>query len=89
MRPKKGDIILNRWAGTKEGAYFIYTGTSGRYLNGMQLGNGRLTKTQYYVSGIDETLPDGNPAFEIVGHTNAYDVMKNDLVQQQERWRKE
>lgn len=81
MKLKKGDIILNRWAGENNPTkVFIYTGSSGRYVNGVQFMNGRLSKTQYYKHSLDEPFHDGEPAFIKVGHTETYEVMKNDLM---------
>lgn len=85
MKLKKGDIILNRWAGANEGACFIYTGTAGRYVNGIQLSGGRLSKVQYYKSDMDKGFGDGQPVFKKLGHTDAYDIMKRELNQYQER----
>lgn len=86
MKLKKGDIILNRWAGTVGVAYFIYTSTSGRYINGLQLWNGRISKCQYYKSSLGEDFPDGQPAYVKVGHTDAFNVMKRDLLENGENW---
>ena len=79
MKLKKGDIVLNRWAGMVEARYFIYTGTSGRMVKGIQVGNGKIHKVEYYKTSLDENLHDGKPALEIVGKTTAFDVMLQEL----------
>ena len=79
MKLKKGDIVLNRWAGMVEARYFIYTGTSGRMVKGIEMGNGKLHKVEYYKTSLDENHHDGKPAFEIVGKTTAFDVMVQEL----------
>ena len=79
MKLKKGDIVLNRWAGMVEARYFIYTGTSGRMVEGIQVGNGKIHKVEYYKSSLDAIHYDGKPAFEIVGKTTAFDVMVQEL----------
>lgn len=76
---RKGDIIHNRYAGHPSVKYFIYLGVSGKYVNGLELREGKgIKKCQYYKSSMNEML-DGEPAFQVVGHTNAFDVMKQDL----------
>ena len=79
MKLKKGDIVLNRWAGMVEGRYFIYTGTSGRMVKGIEMCNGKLHKVEYYRTSLDEIHPDGQPVFQIVGKTTAFDVMVEEL----------
>ena len=79
MKLKKGDIVLNRWAGMVEGRYFIYTGTSGRMAKGIEMGNGKLHKVEYYKTSLDENHPDGQPVFQVVGKTTAFDVMVQEL----------
>ena len=77
---RKGDIIHNRYAGHPSNKYFIYLGVSGRYVNGLALQEGKgIKKCQYYKSSMNEML-DGKPAFQVVGHTKAFDVMKQDLL---------
>ena len=79
MKLKKGDIVLNRWAGMVEARYFIYTGTSGRLVNGISMSDGKLATVEYYKSSLDAIHYDGKPAFEIVGKTTAFDVMVQEL----------
>ena len=79
MKLKKGDIVLNRWAGMVEGRYFIFTGKSNGMVNGIVFGSGKLAKVQYYSNSLDELFIDGEPSFKVVGRTSAYDVMKEDL----------
>lgn len=79
MKLKKGDIVLNRWAGRVEGKYFIYTGTSGRMVNGISMSDGKLATVEYYKSSLDENHFDGQPAFQIVGKTIAFDIMVEEL----------
>lgn len=80
MKLKKGDIVLNRWAGESNPTkVFIYTGTSGKYINGIDMVGGRLSKTQHYKRSLDEPFYDGEPAYVKVGHTEAFEIMKKDL----------
>lgn len=77
---RKGDIIHNRYAGHPSNKYFIYLGISGRNVNGLVLQEGKgIKKCQYYKSDMNKML-NGEPAFQVVGHTNAFDVMKQDLL---------
>ncbi|WP_339260928.1 hypothetical protein [Lysinibacillus sp. FSL K6-3209] len=77
---RKGDIIHNRYAGHPTNKYFIYLGVSGRYVNGLTLRKGKdIKECQFYKSSMNEML-DGEPAFQVVGHTIAFDVMKQDLL---------
>lgn len=72
---KKGTIIRNHWAGENNPTRFcIYLGTSGRYVNVLELANGKLRKGQYYKSHFKD-----REVFEIVGHTQGFEVLKNDL----------
>ena len=79
MKLKKGDIVLNRWAGMVEGRYFIYTSTSGRMVNGISMSDGKLSKVEYYKSSLDSIHHDGKPAFQIVGKSSVFDVMVEEL----------
>ncbi|AVK98865.1 hypothetical protein FCT18_14645 [Lysinibacillus sphaericus] len=77
---RKGDIILNRYGRHLPGKYFIYVGFSGRHVIGLDFADGKcIKKCQYHKSCVNEML-DGEPAFQVVGHTNAFDVMKQDLL---------
>ncbi|MBL1228169.1 hypothetical protein IW492_02845 [Enterococcus sp. BWB1-3] len=78
---KKGDIVLNRWAGHPSVGYFIYLGVSGKYIKGLELDHwtNRIKECEYYKHSLQELFHDGEPAFIVVGHTSAFDVMKNDL----------
>ncbi|MFJ8099374.1 hypothetical protein [Lysinibacillus sp. NPDC096212] len=77
---RKGDIIHNRYAGHPSSKYFIYLGVSGRYVNGLSLQKGKdIKEFQFYKSSMN-TMLNGEPAFQVVGHTNAFDVMKQDLL---------
>ncbi|KAK9679516.1 hypothetical protein QE152_g40017 [Popillia japonica] len=75
IRVKKGTIIHNHWAGDKNPTkYFIYTGISGRYANGINWDGKELSKVSYYKEDLaDKTM------FEPVGYCNAFDIMKADL----------
>lgn len=79
MKLKKGDIVLNRWAGHVECRYFVFVGKSGGMTNGIEFTNGRLKNIQYYSNHLNEPFHDGEPAFKIVGRTTAFDVMAQEL----------
>lgn len=71
---KIGTIFINHYAGNKNPVrYFIYMGTTGKYVNGIYLNNGKLQKIQYYRDDFETDM------FEKVGYCNAFDVMKGDL----------
>lgn len=79
MKLKKGDIVLNRWAGNVQYRYFIFTGKTGKYVHGIECIDGRLSKTKYYTHSLDEPFSDGEPAYKVVGYTDAFEVMKANL----------
>ena len=77
---KIGDILINRWAGHIDVRYFIYLGTSGDYINGLEIIEGRPRKTRYYRHSLNEYIRDTKiKALEVVGHTNFLDIAKADL----------
>ena len=77
---RKGDIVRNNYAGHPTVKYFIYLGISGKYVNGLSLHKGKvIKKCQYYKSDMTGLI-NGEPAFQVVGHTNAFDIMKEDLL---------
>ncbi|MYL44616.1 hypothetical protein GLV94_03075 [Virgibacillus halodenitrificans] len=72
---KKGTIIRNHWAGSDNPTrYCIYLGCNGRYVNVLELVNGKLKKGQYYKSTFQD-----KEKFEIVGQSKGFDVLKDDL----------
>ncbi|EHD5018750.1 hypothetical protein JRB95_001377 [Listeria monocytogenes] len=77
---KVGDIVKNNWAGHPYVRYFIYLGTFGDKIHGYRLSNGKLEKSLYSKQGLYETIPfSEKPAYEVVGHTDAFNLMKQDL----------
>lgn len=77
---KVGDILINRWAGHIDCRYFIYLGTSGDYINGLEIIQGRPRKVRYYRSSLNEFIRDTDQkALEVVGHTDFLNVAKLDL----------
>lgn len=76
---KVGDILINRFAGYLDCRYFIYLGSNGKYIYGIEFVKGRKHKTSYYKKTLKEITFDGKPAFEIVGHSDFLDVAKSDL----------
>lgn len=72
---KIGSIVLNKWAGENNPIrYFIYTGMTAKYANGIVCVDGQLRKTQFYKHDF---LNSG--MFEEVGYCNTFDIMKQDL----------
>lgn len=72
---KVGTIIRNHWAGDRNPTrFFIYLGSSGKYVNGLGLVNGRLEKVRFYKSDFKD-----KNMFEIVGYSTGIDVLKNDI----------
>ncbi len=77
---KKGDILINRWAGYIDCRYFIYLGTSGDYMQGIEFIDGKPRKVKYFRSGLNEKIPSLNKkAYEVVGHTDFLEIAKLDL----------
>lgn len=77
---KRGDILINRLAGHIDCRYFIYLGTQGDWIVGLEFIEGRPRKTRYYRSDMDRTLPDSNiKAYEVVGHTDFLQIARKDL----------
>ena len=77
---KTGDILINRWAGHIDTRYFIYLGTDGKYVQGLECVQGELKKINYYKSDIkNDYKSNGEKAYEVVGHTNFLDIAKEDL----------
>lgn len=77
---KKGDILINRFAGHIDFRYFIYLGTVGDYIVGLEFIEGKPRKTKFYRSSLDEIVPALNKkALEVVGHTDFLNIAKKDL----------
>ena len=76
---KRGDIILNRWAGYVDVRYFIYLKTSGRYVSGLEVVRNKISKAQYYKDEMKNAFHDGKPAYKIVGHINIDKVIADIL----------
>lgn len=75
-RYKRGDIILNKYAGPRNPLRcFVYLGSNSQHTQGIELLNGRLAKADYYTKDVKQN-PD---KFVVVGHTDAFDVLKRDL----------
>ena len=77
---KFGDILINRWAGHIDCRYFIYLGTSGDYINGLQIIKGIPKNVKYYKRDLNTFIKDTDKkALEVIGHTNFLDIAKADL----------
>lgn len=77
---KVGDILINRWAGHIDCRYFIYLGTSGDYINGLEIIQGRPKKVKYYKRDLNTFIRDTDKkALEVIGRTNFLDIAKADL----------
>lgn len=73
---KKGDIVLNKFGGLKENRILCY------------IGNG--TFIYYFADGfykgkwnMKDKYHDGTPNLEVIGHSNIFDVLKEDLLKYQ------
>lgn len=77
---KLGDLVLNKWAGDLNPTkVFCYIKYSGKYSDVVSIDDeGKLIKQQYYSSSFNE-VRDGEEMYVKVGHTNAFDVLKNDI----------
>ena len=73
---KKGTLIRNHWASDKNPQrFFIYTGTSGKFVNGLAFNkNGQFEKIQFYKADFNE-----GGKMETIGYSEGFDVLKNDL----------
>ena len=77
---KRGDIILNKWAGHIDVRYFIYLGTDGNYIKGIEYIKGTWRRINYYKNDVkNQLMSNGERAYEVVGHTNFLDIAKTDL----------
>lgn len=79
MKLKRGDILINRWAGHIDFRYFIYLSTDKEGINGIVVHDGRFKKVRYYKNHLDVVMSNGKKAYEIVGHTDFLEVAKHDL----------
>lgn len=78
MKLTRGDIVINRSAGHVMYRYFIFTHKSDGYIHGIEF-VGRLQKNKYHIRDLEDIHHDGEPVFKIVGHSEAFDVMKSEL----------
>ena len=77
---KVGDILINRWAGYIATRFFIYLGTDEKYVRGLECVRGKWKRVNYYKSNIkNDHKPNGEKAYEVVGHTDFLDMAKEDL----------
>ena len=77
---KVGDILINRWAGHIDTRFFIYLGTDEKYVRGLECVRGKWKRVNYYKSDIkNDYKPNGEKAYEVVGHTDFLDIAKEDL----------
>ena len=65
MKLKRGDILINRWAGHIDFRYFIYLSTDKEGINGIVVHDGRFKKVRYYKNDLDVVMPNGKKAYEI------------------------
>lgn len=84
-----GDIVINRWAGHPEARYFIYTGTAGRNVNGLNIGKSGIRKCCYDKQSMNELTQEGEKAFEVVGHFDYLEAEKKALSEFVEKDREE
>lgn len=73
---KKGDIVLNKFGGIRENRILCY------------IGNG--TFTYYCADGwhkgkwnMKDKYHDGTLNLEVIGHSNAFEILKNDILEYQ------
>lgn len=77
---KQGDILRNRWAGEKNPIrYFIVWKIYGKKVAVVELINNRLNFNKSSYRDVYELYHDGKPAFVKVGHTGAFELMREDL----------
>ena len=78
---RKGDIVLNKWAGTPQGRYFIFVHMNGNTVTGIHLTQKGAAKEDKYNKRdvLTGKLPNGEYAYEVIGHTDGFEVLKNDL----------
>lgn len=73
---KKGDIVLNKFGGLRENRILCYIG-NGNFVyyckNGWNKGKWNM-KSKYH---------DGTLNLEVIGHSNIFDVLKEDLLKYQ------
>ena len=81
-RFKHGDLVLNKWAGEQNPirvSVFIKSGKEHTYCVALDEG-GKFTEVKYYTSDIEKQTDK----FVKVGHTDAYQILKTDLLEARE-----
>ena len=77
---KRGDILRNRWAGEKNPTrFFIVWKTYGKKVSVIELINNKLNFEKDSYTDVYELFHDGEPAFVKIGHTRAFELMREDL----------
>lgn len=77
---KQGDVIRNRWAGENNPTrYFIVWKIYGKKVSIIELRNNKLNFEKDSYTDVYELFHDGEPAFVKVGHTGAFELMREDL----------
>ena len=85
-----GDIIRNNmgvhntyydkekaWASR----YFVYMGVNGKYIRGIELVDSlRFDNSMFYKSDFKDL--DNNPNFDIVGHSEGFEMIKDELIKE-------
>lgn len=73
---KKGDIVLNKFGGLRENRILVYIG-NGTFIyycgDGWHKGKWNM-KDKYH---------DGTPNLEVIGHSNAFEILKEDILKYQ------
>jgi len=81
-RFKHGDLVLNKWAGESNPirvSVFIKSGKEHTYCVAIDE-SGKFIEVRYYTSDIEKQTDK----FVNVGRTDAYDILKADLIKAKE-----
>lgn len=87
MKFKRGDIVLNRWAGEDSPIrIFIIFEIRGRKVKTIESIGGKISIDQdYSYSNVYEMHKDGKPAFLKIGESKMFRIINDELARMKER----
>lgn len=73
---KRGDIVLNKFGGVPENRILVYIGNG----NFIYLYDNEFCKGRW---NMKDKYHDGTPNLEVIGHSNAFKILKKDILEYQ------
>lgn len=83
MRFRRGDIILNKWAGDNNPIkVFVYLGASGKYGKAWAVVDGTLRE---HTTCEPRAMNADTEHYILLGHTEAFSVARDDILREREK----